>query len=459
MNPSEQPGALAQRMRHTPYQTYSYSYPHKAAYRTLAEATPLAPLWAQQDRSALFAYIHIPFCEMRCGFCNLFAMARPSADMVERYVQQVLVQMRALNGALGERKFARFALGGGTPTYLSARQLDTLLCGARDILGIDLQQTPAGIEASPETVTRERLSVCRAHGIDRVSLGIQSFAANEMRALARPQQNSTVQQAIALIREAGFPTLNLDLIYGIAGQTVASLLASIDSALAFAPEEIYLYPLYVREQTGLGKVARRQGAASLDPIMLARDGDSRLALYAAARDHLLAQGYEQVSMRMFRAPHAPEQNGPSYCCQNDGMVGLGAGARSYTSQLHYSSEYAVARVETIGIIEQYLALDEARFAQAEHGYVLNEDEQRRRFVIQSLLTEPGLDRNAYTARFGTACETDLPQLAELHALELVTQDGPLLRLNQRGYAYADTIGPWLISPTVRRLMEESGQAC
>jgi oxygen-independent coproporphyrinogen-3 oxidase len=97
--------------------------------------------------------------------------------MVERYVQQVLVQMRALAGALGERRFARFALGGGTPTYLSPAQLDTLLCGARDILGIDLQTTPAGIEASPETITAERLAVCRAHGIDRVSLGIQSFAA------------------------------------------------------------------------------------------------------------------------------------------------------------------------------------------------------------------------------------------------------------------------------------------
>ena len=96
MNPSEAPGNLAQRMRHTPYQAYSYSYPHKAAYRSLPQATPLAPLWAQQDRSALFAYIHIPFCEMRCGFCNLFAVARPGADMVERYVQQVLVQMLSL---------------------------------------------------------------------------------------------------------------------------------------------------------------------------------------------------------------------------------------------------------------------------------------------------------------------------------------------------------------------------
>ena len=459
MNPSEQPGTLAQRMRHTPYQAYSYSYPHKAAYRTLAQATPLAPVWARQDRSALFAYIHIPFCEMRCGFCNLFAMARPGADMVERYVQQVLVQMRAMDGALGERRFARFALGGGTPTYLSAAQLDTLLCGARDILGIDLQTTPAGIEASPETITAERLAVCRTHGIDRVSLGIQSFAAGEMRALARPQQNSTVRQAIALIRAAGFPTLNLDLIYGIAGQTVASLLASIDSALAFQPEEIYLYPLYVREQTGLGKIARRNGADTLNPIMLARDGDSRLALYAAARDHLRAQGYEQVSMRMFRAPHAPDDAGPSYCCQNDGMVGLGAGARSYTAQLHYSSEYAVARTETIGIIDNYLALDEARFAQAEHGYLLDQEDQQRRYVIQSLLTEPGLDLDAYAARFGSDCLADLPQLAELFALELVTQNGPLLRLNDRGYAYADTIGPWLASDTVRALMAESGQAC
>ena len=141
------------------------------------------------------------------------------------------------------------------------------------------------------------------------------------------------------------------------------------------------------------------------------------------------------------------------------MVGLGAGARSYTASLHYSSEYAVARTDTINIIDNYLALDEARFAQAEHGYVLDDAEQRRRYVIQSLLTEPGLDRDAYAARFGSRCELDLPQLAELHALELVEENGPLLRLNERGYSYADTIGPWLASDTVRALMAEGGQAC
>lgn len=459
MNQSDTTGTLAERMRHTPYQAYSYSYPHKTAYRPLAQPEPLAQLWGEQDRSALFAYIHIPFCEMRCGFCNLFAMARPQPELVDRYVAQILAQMRVLDRVLGQRAFARFAIGGGTPTYLTAAQLQTLLDGARDILGIDLQTTPAGIEASPETVTPEKLAVCRSMGIDRVSLGVQSFAAGEMRALARPQQNAIVQRAIGHIRDAGFPTLNLDLIYGIAGQTVASLLASIDSALAFAPEELYLYPLYVRPHTGLGKVAQRKGSTSFDPIMLAQDGDSRLGLYEAARDHLRARGYEQVSMRMFRAPHALQQDGPSYCCQNDGMVGLGAGARSYTQHLHYSTDYAVGRSATTDIIENFVTLDAAGFAEARHGFVLGLDEQRRRYVIQSLLTDPGLDLGAYGRRFGSDCLKDLPQLLELDQLGLLEDRPGMLCLNQRGYAYADTIGPWLESDAVRALMAAGAPAC
>jgi oxygen-independent coproporphyrinogen-3 oxidase len=446
-------------MRQTPYQAYSYSYPHKSAYRKLEQPMPLQPLWAAEDRSALFAYIHVPFCEMRCGFCNLFAMANPGEDLVERYVAQVVRQMRVLDEVLGERRFARFALGGGTPTFLQPRQLETLLRAADDILGISLQSVPAGIEASPETATADRLALCRDMGIDRVSLGIQSFSAAEMRALARPQQNDAVRDAITRIRRAGFPTLNLDLIYGIAGQTVASLLASIDSALEFMPEELYLYPLYVRQHTGLGKLAQRRATASFDAIPLAPDGDSRLQLYAAARDHLRARGYVQVSMRMFRAPHAPQQDGPSYCCQNDGMVGLGTGARSYTRALHYSTDYAVGRAGTMDIIQGYLAYDDEEFMEARHGFQLGRDEQRRRYVIQSLLTEPGLDLLAYASRFGSACLDDLPDLRELTALGLAGQSGNLLRLNDLGYAYADTIGPWLASERVLELMASGGASC
>lgn len=445
------PPSLAQRLHEGPYQAYSYSYPHKSAYRPLAPPRALDALWAGQDRSALFAYVHLPFCTMRCGFCNLFAMAQPHDDLVDRYVDAVLRQMRALDRALGERRFARLALGGGTPSYLSAAQLQRLYDGAAQWLRIDLAATPSGIEVSPETVTRDRLAVCRAAGVTRVSMGVQSFSEQEVRSLARPQQNAVVSAAIGEIRHAGFPVMNLDLIYGIAGQTLASWLQSLDSALAFAPEEIYLYPLYVREQTGLGKLAIRHAAA---PVAAA---DARPALYAAARERLREAGYVQVSMRMFRAPHAPQDDGPVYCCQTDGMVGLGAGARSYTAGLHYSTSYAVDRAATRDIVEDFASRDEARFGWAEHGFALDGDEQRRRHAIQSLLTLPGLEHAAYGRRFGTQALDDLPQLRQLAELGLAHDDGRQLVLTERGVAASDTIGPWLVSPRVQRLMQ--GAAC
>lgn len=441
--------SLAEAMRHGAYQAYSYSYPHKSAYRAMTAPRALDALWATQDRSALFAYVHVPFCTMRCGFCNLFAMAQPEPALVDGYVDAVLRQMQVMDRVLGERRFARLALGGGTPTFLAAAQLERLYVGAQRWLGIDLAATPSGIEVSPETVTRERLQVCRAMGVRRVSMGIQSFSDAEVRALARPQQGRVVAEAIAEIRRAGFEVMNLDLIYGIAGQTPASWLASLDSALAFAPEELYLYPLYVRAQTGLGKLAIRHADPSGD--------DQRQALYVIARDRLRAAGYRQVSMRMFRAPHAPRDEGPVYCCQDDGMVGLGAGARSYTRTLHWSAGYAVARAATRDLVENFIAQDDAQFAHATHGFELNGEEQRRRFVIQSLLTEPGLSYEAYAQRFGSAALDDLPQLQELTALELANDDGRMLALNDRGVAYADTIGPWLASAQVRTLM--AGDPC
>lgn len=125
---------------------------------------------------------------------------------------------------------------------------------------------------------------------------------------ARPtQQRAEVEQALGRIRACGIDVLNIDLVYGIAGQTEATWKASLDAALAWRPEELDLYPLYVRELTGLG----RRGRILHD--------DRRLALYRAGRAHLLAAGYEQVSMRMFRRAGTPNAAGPAYCCQEDGM--------------------------------------------------------------------------------------------------------------------------------------------
>jgi len=440
------PVPLARMIEAGPYQAYSYSYPHKSAYRPLAPGRSLHEAWATENRSALFAYVHLPFCTMRCGFCNLFAMAQPQDDLVDRYLDGVVEQMRVMDDVLTDRRFARLALGGGTPSYLTATQLARIYEAAQRWLRIDLQATPSGIEVSPETVTRDRLAVCRDAGVTRVSMGVQSFSAQETRALARPQQNAVVTRAIEDIRRAGFAVMNLDLIYGIDGQGLSSWMASLDSALAFTPEEIYLYPLYVRQQTGLGQLAIRQASRANQPT-----DDERSHLYAAARARLLDAGYSQVSMRMFRAPHAPADDGPVYCCQSDGMVGFGAGARSYTSRLHYSSRYAVDRANTRRIVEAFAAAKSADFETAEYGFELDADEQRRRFVIQSLLTLPGLDHARYRKRFGRDVRDDLPQLSELLSLGLADDNDVWMSLNERGVSLADVIGPWLASERVNRL--------
>lgn len=440
---------LLTHLRQSPYQSYSYSYPHKSAYRPLAQPVALDMLWQQEDRSALFGYIHVPFCTYRCGFCNLFALGQPGAALVDDYVTQLVAQLRVTGALLGQRQFARFAIGGGTPSYLSAAQLARVFDAVYSALGAELAQIPSGIEVSPETATAERLQVCRDAGIDRVSMGVQSFVEAELSALVRPAQNGAVLAAVEQVRRLGFPTLNLDLIYGIPDQTAASFAASLRSLVALQPEEIYLYPLYVRERTGMARLQRGNVALADDP---------RRALYDIGRDTLRAAGYTQVSMRLFRAAHAPESGGPAYCCQDDGMIGFGCGARSYTRTLHYSDHYAVERAGVSAILRNYIAQDAASFATARYGFVLDAAEQRRRYLIQSLLTWPGLDTQAFARRFGLPAHDCFAELAELERAGLAERRGAVVAMTELGMAHADAIGPWLNSTQVQSRMNADAAA-
>jgi oxygen-independent coproporphyrinogen-3 oxidase len=204
---------------------------------------------------------------------------------------------------------------------------------------------------------------------------------------------------------------------------------------------LYLYPLYVRPLTGLGR-SRRDGE------------DIRPACYREARALLLDAGYVQVSMRLFRARHAPAEDGPVYCCQEDGMVGVGCGARSYTRALHYATEYAVRAPGIREILADYVARPDEAFDRADYGFRLGPEEQRRRYTIQSLFSGEGLWFAAYRNRFGTDACDDLPQLGELEPLGLARRDAEGLRLTAAGIERSDALGPWLYSEAVRALMGE-----
>jgi oxygen-independent coproporphyrinogen III oxidase len=421
-----------------PYEGYAYSYPHKHAYRPFDAAISLQELWRDEPKDALFLYLHIPFCEMRCGFCNLFTVANPKGNLEEQYLKALHSQAETVKKALGESQFARIAVGGGTPTFLEMPELVQLFDIIQTTMQANTLDTPFSFEMSPKTITPEKLQFLHQNGVDRVSIGIQSFIESEQKSLGRPQKNKEVFEALSMIRAIDFKALNIDLIYGTYGQTAESWLFSLEAAMTYKPEEIFIYPLYTRPLTGIEKMAKNEA-------------DTRFDLYLLAKDYLISNGYEQISMRMFRLKSpANTDNMPFYCCQEDGMVGLGAGARSYTKYVHYSSEYAVGSKNVKGIIQDFVDKTPADYVVADYGIRINEAELKRRYLIKSILQSTGLDREQYRTFFKSDVLDEQPKLIELLESGLCyVENSTQIKLTSRGIDFSDAIGPWLYSKEIR----------
>lgn len=427
------------------YQDYAYGYPHKNAYRAFDAPLPLDALWAEERKDRIFLYLHIPFCEMRCGFCNLFTVANPDEGRVARYLDALNRQIDAVRDAIGPVRPTQMAIGGGTPTLLGAAVLERLFETVADRLDGDPRRISAGIETSPKTATPETVALLAQRGIDRISIGAQSFDEAETRAMGRPQDPADLAAALDTIRAHRFGRLNIDLIYGAANQTPASFRESIRRALAWRPEELFLYPLYVRPQTGLDGRGRVED-------------EHRRALYRAGRDLLLAQGYAQVSMRAFRLAGTNAGSHDEFSCQEDGVLGLGTGARSYTSKAHYSTRYAVSRRGVLDILDHYAASATEDFRFVHHGIAITPDEAMRRFVLKSILRRDGLDAGRFAQLFGLAPEAAFPALATLGTMGLLESCGATIRPTEAGLEHADAIPPLFYSDAVRARMRGAGVA-
>ncbi|AIQ70055.1 STM4012 family radical SAM protein [Paenibacillus graminis] len=438
--PSEDVTQWRERITAEAYRNYLYSYPHKTAYRDLNPPVPLEPLWREEPAESFFLYMHIPFCGARCGFCNLFTLPDKRAEVHTVYVNALERQARQWAAFTGSKPFARFAIGGGTPSLLAPAQLRRLFGIAEDIMGLDAATASISVETSPETLTEEKLNILKEHTVDRVSMGIQSFVAAESAAIYRPQNPDVVYRALELLKQYDFPILNLDLIYGLPGQTVESWLFSLQQAVNQGPEEIFIYPLYTRHHT------------IVKPEDIQRQPDIRHECYQAAQLLLTGHGYTQYSMRRFAketaGTHKPILD---YSCQEEGMVGLGCGARSYTRNVHYASRYGVSRKATESIIADYVSAE--RYDTADYGIMLSLEEQKRRFILKAVLHSEGLKLADYSGRFASSLWRDYPELGLLLQSGLGREEDGILRLTPEGLGYSDSIGDWFISGEIRKQME------
>lgn len=413
------------------YVSYMYSYPHKTAYRTLTPPVSLSPYLERLEGREASLYFHIPFCAHKCGYCNLFSQQCCDAERISLYLHTMRRQAEQLSVAAQGLKFTSFAVGGGTPLILDEGQLEELFCLA-ELFGVHPSRVFTSVETSPEYTQKSVLRQLRARGVERLSMGVQSFNETELKKLKRRPGLGTVVGALENIVEAGFPQFNLDLIYGIEGQTVESFMRSLNTALTYRPNELFIYPLYVRPGT-------RIDVRSTDDI--------GYAIYKSARELLVGQGFVQTSMRRFVRRETTETE---FSCGDEVMLSCGAGGRSYLGNLHYATPYAVRQQAIADEIDHYIRTTD--FMTAANGFLLSTEEMQIRFIIKNLMYHRGVDLAEYEKRFGEKPDRNL--FREFTDRGWIEETGRIVRLTEEGMAYSDYIGQVFISPAVRKLMSE-----
>lgn len=433
-----------------PYLQYMYSYPHKTAYRSLS-GVYLKDYAERLKGRGHSSYLHIPFCQSKCGYCNLFSVTGQSAEAMERYLDGMERQMRQYQRILEpyHTTFSDLVIGGGTPLIFSESLLDRMFTMVKKY-GFQGNQEIV-IETAPNQTTAEKLRLLQDAGVTRISMGIQSFSDQELAALGRHHSAWKARKALELLKSFDFSCINIDFIYGIPGQKTESLLASLKEALRFSPDEIFLYPLYIKHGVRMEEDLKK--GMVLNPSMA-------FSQYQEASAFLRSSGFRQDSMRRFLRTTSEDSAGNRKRqfknCGFGTSLSIGCGGRSYLGNLHFCTPYAVNQESCLNQIREYEETKD--YTEVKHGILLSEEEIKRRYVIRHLLILPGLPIHQYYEQFQTQAKEDFPLLdhwVQKGLLECRKEENEsFLSLTEEGMGLSDYLGPQLISDEVRRRMEE-----
>lgn len=269
-------------------------------------------------------YVHVPFCSVRCGYCdfNTYAPGELGGATPAGYVDAALAEMALAGRELGSdaKPASTVFFGGGTPTLLPAHALVRLLHGVREVWGL-VPGAEVTTEANPDSVTRETFATLASAGFTRVSLGMQSAVPHVLSTLERTHNPQNVARAVEWAHEAGLAT-SVDLIYGTPGESLADWEASLDAAIALAPGHISAYALVIEPGTRMGVQLRRGEIAATDP-------DTQADMYEMADARLAAAGYAWYEVSNWsRTPAERCRHNIAYWTSQD-WWGVGPGAHSY----------------------------------------------------------------------------------------------------------------------------------
>ncbi|MBA3531279.1 MAG: radical SAM family heme chaperone HemW [Ardenticatenales bacterium] len=379
-------------------------------------------------------YLHIPWCHTRCIYCDFNTYIDGEEALKQRYHAALLREIREVGAALAHPSLDTIFFGGGTPTTLPAAWLNEIVETVRGTFALrpDAEIT---VEANPGTLNTEYLRELRAGGINRLSLGVQSFDDAELRFLSRLHDADTAWRAVGYAREAGFDNLSLDLIFNLPQQTLEQWQRNIQGAMALQPDHLSLYSLIVEPGTPLHRqVARGEVPEPSDDI--AAD------MYSYTIDVLGAAGYAHYEISNWaRTQGEPEWQTPRLAAahnliywRNQPFLGLGAGAHGTLNGARWANvkrpQSYIERVETgegLG-----LARDEKTVE------TIDRDAERIEQMMMGLrLIREGVSARGFEERFGVALaaryEEAIARGLGRGLLEWAkTPDDALLRLTYEG---------------------------
>ena len=375
-------------------------------------------------------YIHIPLCVKKCAYCDFASFAGRMAQR-ERYVQAVCREIRAQAAFFGRRSISTIFFGGGTPTLLLGEQVRMIMDTVRECF--DLQDgAEISMEGNPGTLTMENLCAYRAAGVNRLSLGVQSMDDGLLQSIGRIHTAREAQDAIAMAREAGFDNINLDLMYGLPGQSAAQWEDTLQKAIALSPDHLSCYSLILEEGTPLYESVHAGTCAPLP------DEDAMDAMDALTLGMTAAAGYAQYEVSNFAKPDRQCRHNIVYweCLPYLG-VGLGAHSDMDGRRFYNPEDW-----------ESYMQLAESDAVQREWEGDYSGKERMFERMMMGLRQTRGVDAVRFEQDFGCTIQAIWPQtIAEMTREKLLVFHKERIHLTPRGMQ--------VMNGVLVRLMEEA----
>jgi oxygen-independent coproporphyrinogen-3 oxidase len=357
-------------------------------------------------------YVHIPFCRRKCHYCSFVSYEYREAE-IPAYLSALKKEL--VWRARGERVRSIY-FGGGTPSLLSARQVEDILTTISSLFAVD-EEAEITMEANPGTVNTIYLTAIRSLGVNRLSLGVQSLNDGELALLGRIHTRAEARDAVRFARNSGFKNLSLDLIYGLPGQTLPDWQNTLDEVIDLGPEHLSLYALSVEADTPMWKAIENKHIPDIDPDLSADQ-------YELAEDILSTHGYRHYEISNWAKEGRECHHNMTYW-ENMPYLGLGIGAHSYLDGHRLANTQSLDKYLAAfsNNLQPVLDLDEE----------ISPELQLAETVILGLRLRDGIDTDNIRSRFGIdLLECYSQQVETLVGFGLLEYVGQHVRLTRRG---------------------------